>query len=181
MLGDGLSRGAASAVLHPDSIELFRAVVDAVSEPRCVYRKPPPPWQRSAGTETATAGNRREEGKKRAVRKGNAARRGRKERRAEDNGQGRRGIRISAGGGGEGAVDHSTFYTSGYCIRIYYNPRIPEENDSERRAGSGRGGRSGRAAGDGGGVECFPSSFSVSLPGPVEDGREIDKRAMRKR
>ena len=36
----------------------------------------------------------------------------------------------------------STFYTSGYCIRIYYNLRIPEESDSGRRgtSGEGRGG-----------------------------------------
>ena len=50
---------------------------------------------------------------------------------------------------------HSTFYTSGYCIRIYYNLRIPEENDPGVR-GTGTGRRTG----------------TVSR----EDGREIDER-----
>lgn len=55
--------------------------------------------------------------------------------------------------------NHSTFYTSGYCIRIYYNLRIPEENDC-----GGRWGATGRWMG------------TVS----GQDGREIDERTMRK-
>lgn len=35
--------------------------------------------------------------------------------------------------------NHSTFYTSGYCIRIYYNLRIPEESDSGREGLGGKG------------------------------------------
>lgn len=55
--------------------------------------------------------------------------------------------------------NHSTSYTSGYCIRIYYNLRIPEENDCGGRWGATR-----RWMG------------TVS----EQDGREIDERTMRK-
>lgn len=107
-----------------DSIELFHAI-GAVVPPTGVYRKPL--LQRVAEGSNGDGTGAEKERRKRATSE---------RRRVEDNGQGRRGIRIR-----RKRENHSTFYTSGYCIRIYYNLRIPEENDSGRELGARSGGR----------------------------------------
>lgn len=122
------------AVLHPrggnesaestDSIELFHAI-DAVVLTSGVYRKPPP-WRRRLPRLLWLPRRRRRREREKSDED---------EKETHDEGGDTRTRTKRNKNKKKTGADHSTFYTSGYCIRIYYNPRIPEENDSEPASG----------------------------------------------